>query len=549
MKHSFNQTSNYIFCTFDFLWRNKQSRFLLLFLTLSILHSPVYAQISASSLSSDISDEEITIVGNVDTLETTEKYPDFRTVPLPLDNNIKTEVDTIVKTNTESEDSISAKLLQIVLENEITPHELPLHKIIAQKSYEMLNDSSVQRALKDAAYQPLSAQDTATFYGNPFFIDLIYMGLPINTQWKLPNNFTTLYHGMSAVSLDEVQKAFINFTVTPKTLYDLRKDARKEITRTRFDLYESIFTKLPNPNKNKSTHITSKPLTKVLFVDEDFSSRTPKKLKVEKPVMEHWRKAANAMVQFSQNYVSNNWHQGGSGNMAVLTILTGRMNYDNKKNIQWENNGEWRAGIMNVDDTTALRRVNVNDDILKINSKFGLKAGGNWFYSSNLDFSTQLFDNYKAVNSKEYKTRFLTPVRMNLGVGMDYKYKKLFSVMFAPVAYKFVYANDTVKINPNAFGIETGKNSLHEIGSSFIAQCNYVPFRELQVNSKLKFYTNYEKVEIDWEIVSTFMVNRFLTTRISLNPRYDNTVILKDGEKAKIQFRELMSFGFSFRLH
>ena len=121
--------------------------------------------------------------------------------------------------------------------------------------------------------------------------------------------------------------------------------------------------------------------------------------------------------------------------------------------------------------------------------------------------------------------------------------------MIAPVAYKFIFASDTTNINPNTFGIKTGRNTLHEIGSSFIAQFSYVPSREIQVNSKLKFYTNYEKVEIDWEIIGVFMVNRFLTTRISLNPRYDNTVILKEGEKTKIQFKELLSFGFSFRLH
>jgi Protein of unknown function (DUF3078). len=204
---------------------------------------------------------------------------------------------------------------------------------------------------------------------------------------------------------------------------------------------------------------------------------------------------------------------------------------------------------MNVGDTTALRMFNTNDDVLKINSKLGIKASGNWFYSSNLDFSTHFLHNYQAVNSAQLMTKFLTPVRMNVGIGMDYKYKKLFSIMIAPVAYKFIFANDTTNINPNTFGIKTGRNTLHEIGSSFIAQCTYAPSREIQVNSKLKFYTNYEKVEIDWEIIGVFMVNRFLTTRISLNPRYDNTVILKEGEKTKIQFKELLSFGFSFRLH
>jgi hypothetical protein len=55
-------------------------------------------------------------------------------------------------------------------------------------------------------------------------------------------------------------------------------------------------------------------------------------------------------------------------------------------------------------------------------------------------------------------------------------------------------------------------------------------------------------VEIDWEIVTNFTVNRYLSTRLAINPRYDNTVILPNNEKAKIQFKELLSFGFSYRL-
>jgi hypothetical protein len=100
-------------------------------------------------------------------------------------------------------------------------------------------------------------------------------------------------------------------------------------------------------------------------------------------------------------------------------------------------------------------------------------------------------------------------------------------------------------ISPNLFGIKTGEDHLSEIGSSFKAQCSYSPFRELQIDSRLNFYTNYEKVEIDWEIVGNFTINRFLSTRLSLNPRYDNTII---GQKAYLQFKELLSFGFSYKL-
>ena len=118
--------------------------------------------------------------------------------------------------------------------------------------------------------------------------------------------------------------------------------------------------------------------------------------------------------------------------------------------------------------------------------------------------------------------------------------------MVSPVSYKYIFVNDTIRLKQNLFGVKTGQNYLSEIGSSFKAVVSYPLTREIQLDSKLSFYTNYEKVEIDWELVCNMTINRFMSTRISINPRYDNTVI---GEKAGIQFKQLLSVGFSHKLY
>ena len=213
--------------------------------------------------------------------------------------------------------------------------------------------------------------------------------------------------------------------------------------------------------------------------------------------------------------------------------------------MQWENSAEWRMGFNTVAGDT-LRMLSTNDDVVKINSKLGIKAGGNWFYSGSVDFSTQLFSSYKGINSTEKKTAFLTPIRLNIGVGLDYKYKKIFSIMVSPVSFKYIYLNNN-SVDPKLFGIKTGDHQLTEIGSSFKALFSYAPVREIQLDSKFSFYTNYQKVEIDWEMVCNFTINRFMSTRISFNPRYDNTVIQKAGDKAAIQYKQLLSVGFSHK--
>ncbi|MDD3321794.1 MAG: DUF3078 domain-containing protein [Paludibacter sp.] len=394
---------------------------------------------------------------------------------------------------------------------------------------------------------PLLPVDTLVLLNNPFFINLVFTGIKLDFNWKKAD-LKTLYYGNEPKTIADISFKTPQLKKEDEVIYDLRNKARNEISRTAANLYSTTFDQLPNPESNKNNYIKGLNLDKIIFVEKDMVNPYDSKINIIKEKVSPWSKKAQGMVQFSQNLVSGNWYQGGNSNMAVLGVLTGQMNYDNKKNIQFENNAEWRMGFYFVDDSTALRPVNTNNDILKVNSKLGFKINGNWFYSGSIDFSTQFLNNYQAVNSEVLKASFLTPVRLNVGIGLDYKYKKIFSLALSPLSYKYIYVNDTTHVNQNLFGVKKDENKLSEVGSAFKATLSYSPVREIQIDSKLSFFTNYEKVEVDWEIVGTFVVNRFLSTRLSINPRYDNTVIMTNGEKARIQFKELLSFGFSYKL-
>lgn len=393
---------------------------------------------------------------------------------------------------------------------------------------------------------PLINIDTLILKANPFFIELVYLGLSYKFEFNTVPDFQTLYYGAKTKNLTTECVHLPDAQAPEFFIYTLRHLGRDEITRTAAHLYVFTFDQLPDPNRVRSHFITKNRLDRVKFVDNDESNSTDKKLTLKKIIVSPWIHNASALAQFTQNSVSSNWYQGGTSNLAVLGILSGKLNYDNKKSIQWENAAEWRMGFNTVSGDT-LRSLSTNDDILKISSKLGIKAGGNWFYSGSIDFSTQFFNSYKGVNSAVMKASFLTPVRLNIGFGFDYKYKKTLSLMFSPVAYKYIYIDDKVNVDPNLFGIEKNENVLSEIGSSFKAIQTFPITREINVDSKFSFYTNYKKVEIDWEIVCNMAINRFMSTRLSLNPRYDNTVIEKNGDVAGIQYKQLLSVGFSHK--
>lgn len=388
--------------------------------------------------------------------------------------------------------------------------------------------------------------DSLLLCSNPLLINLVYKNPRSDFEWKKHLFPYSLFFAKSPETMYSKLSSHREMPTVNGIITNLRANALKYIAINAPGIIAFRYEELPNTDgvKNKIIHTRGFDDLKLSNI-EDIDNKRNTKMAIPKYIRDPWTRKASTMIQFSQNYVSGNWYQGGSKSIAILGILSGQLNYDNKKDVQWENNTEWRLGFNSVDG--AIRPLNTNDDIFKVNSKLGIKAGGKWFYSGSVDFSTQFFNNYKSITSTELKSTFLTPVRLNIGIGLDYKYKKLLSLMLSPVSYKYIYVNDIVAVNPNLFGIPTGEKVLSEIGSSFRAQLAYAPSREIQIDSKLSFFTNYEKVEIDWEIVSNFTINRFLSTRLSLNPRYDNTQILAKGEKAKIQFKELLSFGISYK--
>ncbi len=331
----------------------------------------------------------------------------------------------------------------------------------------------------------------------------------------------------------------------PVTIYSIRNKARDYITshcpEVYVGIYDSIHADDPTELYNKQDmHIE---IQRGLVQDVEEERR--EYLRALRERRTSWRREATVMLQITQNYATKNWYAGSNSNFAVLGIVRGLYNYDNLENITWENNMEWRIGVNTVEGDS-LRKANINEDNFRYYTKLGIKAWGHFSYSGSVDIQTHFFSTY-VENTNKIKTGLLTPIRLNLALGLDYKPVKGLSVVISPLNYKMVYANDTMRVAQTSFGIEEGKKVLNDIGSSLRVNWVWKPVREIALDSKFYIYTNYKKVEIDLEVVCDFIINRYFSARLMVHPRYDNTVILPDDEKAKIQFKELLSVGFAHK--
>jgi hypothetical protein len=258
----------------------------------------------------------------------------------------------------------------------------------------------------------------------------------------------------------------------------------------------------------------------------------------------HWRREATVMIQITQNYVTDNWYQGGSSSFAALGIAKGQISYIRER-FTWENFGEWRIGGSTV-SADSLHKMNTTDDLLRLYSKANLRIVPKLFTSISAEIETRLFPTYKS-NSMELKSAPFSPFRFNAGVGIDYKPVKGLSVSVSPISYKVIHIADTAKVKSTDYGLEVGQRTQHNIGSSVRVEYLWKPVREVQLETKFYMYTNYRHVELDLEVNCDFIINRWLSARVMLHPRYDTSVI-KDGEtRPRIQFRELLSIGFNHR--
>ena len=259
-----------------------------------------------------------------------------------------------------------------------------------------------------------------------------------------------------------------------------------------------------------------------------------------------WRREALLMAQITQTYVTDNWYQGGSSAFAGLGIAKGQISYISER-FTWENTGEWRAGCSTI-SADSLHKVNTTDDLFRLYSKANYRIVPKLFGSVSAEFETRLLPTYKS-NSMKLKSGPFSPLRFNAALGLDYKPVPGLSVSFSPLSYKVIHVVDTARVAVTDYGLVAGTQTQHNIGSSIRLEYTWKPVREFAMETRFFMYTNYHYVELDLEVNCDFIINRWLSARLTLHPRYDTSVILEGDTHAKIQFRELLSIGFAHKFH
>lgn len=300
----------------------------------------------------------------------------------------------------------------------------------------------------------------------------------------------------------------------------------------------------------------------LLTTDNAIGVNTPDIEKFQiKPV--YWLTNGEHRLQLSFNTYSDQW--GGENNFDLFSNQKFTFNYKKKK-IEFNNLVEWRLQLKQItsvdkdkEENKNKNKINVIEDYIRTYSTFGLKAIKKWSYSSNLEMKTPLFSKLTNEVKRVKQRAFLSPFELNLGVGMRYatektwkdnKYKKFnFSTDLSVLSVNYKYVgSDSIPVT--WFGIEEGNKSKTELGSTVNMNVSYAHNRYTKFTSRIKYFTNYEKVYLECENSFDFALNRYFSTTLYFYLKYDDGVPVEKKNNDKtwgyFNYNQMVRFGLTY---
>lgn len=258
-----------------------------------------------------------------------------------------------------------------------------------------------------------------------------------------------------------------------------------------------------------------------------------------------WTFKTNFSLQFTQNYVSDNWYKGGESHNALLAATIIEANFNNQRKLTFDNKLEMKLGFQTSHNDEE-HKYKTNSDLIRLTNKLGLRAVKHWYYTIMLQSWTQFYKGYKSNDRKVYSD-FMSPFESLLSVGMDYQQnsrnnKFRISATLSPLALKLKYVARPSLIT--SFGLSEPHHSKWEYGSNVTINYTWNIVRNISWTGRIYYFTDYSSTQLEWENTFNLAINRYLSARVFLYPRYDDSRN-RTNNQSDFEFNELLSLGLN----
>lgn len=271
--------------------------------------------------------------------------------------------------------------------------------------------------------------------------------------------------------------------------------------------------------------------------------------------------------------VLSNWADGGESSLAGATYFDMVLKYE-KKNFKFENYFTTIYGMQLYRYSKSRK----SDDKLKYTSSVAYKFKKNWFYNAQAEFKTQYSNGYKYPNDSIPVSGWLAPGNITLSLGVENKSIDGLSIFLSPMAGKLIFVMNQDLADEGKYGVKPavkneageilvpGENIKAELGINVKIRYRKEVIKNVDLSSYLVLYNNYAdydpanrwNIDVDWETLFDFTINRYFVANLYLHMIYDhNTKVpeydvidgsrVKTGETLKLQIKQNYGLGLAFK--
>lgn len=291
----------------------------------------------------------------------------------------------------------------------------------------------------------------------------------------------------------------------------------------------------------------------------------------EDTAVKGWKTGGFFAVNFNQVALVN-WAAGGEEALSSTVLFNGFIKY-RKNDVYFETVLDAGYGFINT-PSQGLRK---NEDKVELNSKFGKRAKGKFYYASMLNFRTQFAPGFNFPDDSTVISRFMAPGFLSLALGIDYKPNDWFSAFLSPATGRATFVNDQTLANAGQFGVTPavldangqvltpGQLTRIEFGAYLRARLQKEFNSKFSLVSNFQLFNNYTdpiaeqrgNIDVNWEVLLLIKANKWLTTSIFTNLIYDHDIQIPvtrningvdvAGVGPRTQFKEVLGVGLSFK--
>jgi hypothetical protein len=256
-----------------------------------------------------------------------------------------------------------------------------------------------------------------------------------------------------------------------------------------------------------------------------------------------WKLNGTFLLNLNQGALSN-WVAGGDESvLGVNALLNYAINFRHGKNT-WDNYFDLALGFQNATSFGKFRKI---DDRVDVTTKFGHLINHHWYAGVLTNFNSQSLSGYDYTEKGVRKvSNFLTPGKIILSPGLDYKTSQRFTLFTSPVTVRWVLKQDPDFLYVSKFGVDSARRSNMELGAFVTAKYRAHFAKWATYSGRVDLFSNYKRdpqnVDVLMNNLLTMKFTKIFATSLSLDLVYDDDV------KKRLQLKEILGVGLTVKL-